>query len=209
MNAGAVFGIFQSTVEDASNNPVLVSGTAVNFTAPASGASGTFANGTDTTSATTDSDGVATATIFTANSQVGGYSVTAASTGLASATFTATNVAGSASKIVIQSGGGQSRAVGLVFSTPLNITVEDANSNPVLVSGTTVTFTAPSSGASGTFVNGTDTTSATTDSDGVATATAFTANTVAGIYSVTAVSADWSRPPSVRAMSPAQPHRSL
>ena len=48
-----------------------------------------------------------------------------------------------------------------------------------------VTFTAPASGASGTFA-GRRAATATTNSSGVATAAAFTANATAGSYSVTA-----------------------
>jgi len=181
------------TLEDAHDNPVLVPGTTVTFTAPASGAAGTFANGTDTTPATTNGSGVATATAFTANTTAntsgGTYTVTASSTGATSGSFNETNLAGTASQDVVTAGGGQSATVGATFVTTLSATIEDSHGNPVLVSGTTVTFAAPASGASGTFANGTDTTSATTNGGGVATATAFTADTTAGPYTVTAASA--------------------
>src|SRR5260221_14051860 len=66
--------LFRS-VRDASNSPV--NGVTVTFTAPTSGASGTFAGGVNT--ATTNAQGVATAAVFTANGTVGGpYNVTAA-----------------------------------------------------------------------------------------------------------------------------------
>src|SRR5207245_5574042 len=65
----------------------------------------------------------------------------------------------------------------------LQATVKDAFNNPV--SGVTVTFAAPGSGASGTFAGGVNT--ATTNALGVATAPVFTANgTVGGPYTVTA-----------------------
>ena len=64
------------------------------FTAPSSGASGTFANNTNTTQATTGSNGIATATAFTANTQPGGpYNVTASATGLTPVNFSLTNLA--------------------------------------------------------------------------------------------------------------------
>ncbi len=87
------FGTLLSvTVEDIDNNPVQ--GVQVIFTAPSSGASGTFANNTITTLATTNSSGVATATIFTANTQSGGpYNVTASATGLTAVNFSLTNLA--------------------------------------------------------------------------------------------------------------------
>jgi Beta-propeller repeat len=87
------FGTLLSvTVEDTDNNPVQ--GVQVTFTAPSSGVSGTFANSTNTTQATTDSNGIATATAFTANAQAGGpYNVTASATGLTPVNFSLTNLA--------------------------------------------------------------------------------------------------------------------
>ena len=77
----------------------------------------------------------------------------------------------------------QSTATNTTFSTRLQATVKDANNNPV--GGVTVTFTPPSSGASGTFAGGVNT--AVTNSSGVATAATFTANgVVGGPYNVTA-----------------------
>jgi hypothetical protein len=128
--------------------------------------------------------GVATATTYTANTTPGTYAVTAAATGLTSASFTETNVVGPASQIVAAAGGNQGVTVGALFTTPLSATVEDQYGNPV--AGNSVTFTAPATGASGTFANGTDTTTASSGSNGVAVASAFTANTTAGTYAVTA-----------------------
>src|ERR1039457_2119495 len=94
------FGTLLSvTVKDASNAPV--SGVVVTFTAPAQTvASGTFANGTGTTQATTDINGVATASAFTANTHAGGpYNVTAAATGLTTVNFALTNTAGPATQM--------------------------------------------------------------------------------------------------------------
>jgi len=72
----------------------------------------------------------------------------------------------------------QSATVGTAYASTLSATVMQG-SNPV--SGATVTFSAPTSKASGTFAsNGTSTETDTTNSSGVATSTAFTANTVAG-----------------------------
>jgi hypothetical protein len=181
--------LLSSTVEDQYGNPVLASGAAVSFTAPASGASGTFFNGTNTTSTTTNGSGVATATTFTANTVAGGDQVTTTSPGLTSNIFTETNLVGAASQVVPTAGNNQSTAIGTAFATTLAATVEDADGNPVLVANTTVTFTAPATGVSGTFVNGTTTTSAATNTSGIATATTFTTNTVAGPFSVAGSSA--------------------
>ena len=70
------------------------SGVVVTFTAPAeTGASGKFADGTNTTMVTTGANGQATAT-FTANGTAGSYSVTATAPGAATpANFTLTNTA--------------------------------------------------------------------------------------------------------------------
>ncbi len=193
-SVGTVFATSLSiTIEDSHGNPVLVPGTSVTFTAPGSGASGTFANGTDTTIVTTGGNGVATATTFTANdtadSAGGTYAVSAQSAGATAATFNETNVAGAAAQDVVLGGNGQSAAAGSAFATPLSVTIEDSHGNPVLVPGTTVTFTAPASGASGTFANGTGTAAVVTNGNGVATTVRFTAGMTVGTYTVTAGSA--------------------
>jgi subtilase family serine protease len=172
----------QATVKDSSGN--LVSGVTVTFTAPASGASGTFATGTATTTAVTNSSGVATASTFTANTVAGTVSIVASATGATSATFTLTNTAGSPASVTATAGNGQSAAISTAYATALQATVKDGSGNPI--SGVTVTFTAPASGASGTFANSTATTTAVTNSSGVATASTFTANTVAGTVSIIA-----------------------
>jgi hypothetical protein len=77
----------------------------------------------------------------------------------------------------------QSGAGGKPFASPFSVVV---TANGIRVSGETVTFTAPTSGASGTFANGTTTDVEVTGSNGTATASAFTANTADGSYSVTA-----------------------
>jgi hypothetical protein len=82
----------QAKVTDGLSNPV--SGVAVTFTAPASGASATFGGSTSVT-VNTNSAGVATSPIPVANSTAGSYSVTASVAGIATpATFTLTNFAG-------------------------------------------------------------------------------------------------------------------
>src|SRR5258706_1219338 len=85
------------------------------------------------------------------------------------------------------------RSINTAFATQLQATVRDASNNPV--NGVTVTFTAPTSGASGTFAGGVNT--ATTNAQGVATAAVFTANgTVGGPYNVTAAVAGVTTPAS-------------
>lgn len=162
-----------------------VANVTVTFTAPSNGASGTFANGSTTTTATTNSSGMATASTFTPNSIAGSYGVTASVSGVVStANFSLTNNPGAPASVTDSAGGGQSAPIFIAFGTLLQATVKDAGGN--LVPNVMVTFTAPSGGASGTFANGTITTTATTSSSGVATASAFTANGTQGAYNVTA-----------------------
>ncbi len=165
------------------------SGVAVTFTAPASGASGTFAGGAATDSETTNSSGVATSKAFSANTTIGSYSVTATTSGASgSASFSLTNTSGAAADLAATSGGGQSATAGAAFANPLVATVTDSHGNGV--SGISVTFTAPATGASGVFANATATETDTTDSSGKATSSVFTANsTIGGPYNVTASSA--------------------
>jgi uncharacterized delta-60 repeat protein len=77
------------------------------------------------------------------------------------------------------SGSGQSTVAGTAFSQPLVVKVSG-------LTNTTVTFRAPASGASGTFAGGSTTYIGTTDSTGTITSTTFTANTIAGTYTVSA-----------------------
>jgi hypothetical protein len=65
----------------------------------------------------------------------------------------------------------------------LQVTVADKYGNPV--SGVSVTFTAPASGASGTFSNGKNSITVTTNASGVASEQ-FTANKSKGKYQVKA-----------------------
>lgn len=103
--------------------------------------------------------------------------------GAESAQSATVTVIGPPAKVAVQSGSPQSATVNTAFASALVALVTDVNGNPV--PGVSVTFTAPSSGASGTFANAT-TTTATTASNGQATASAFTANTIAGGYAVSA-----------------------
>jgi hypothetical protein len=158
-------------VKDSAGNPL--NGITVTFTAPATGATAALTSYT----AVTNNLGIATVSA-TANSVVGTYNVTAAVNSL-STTFTLTNTAGAPASIAVTGGSGQSTVVNTGFSNPLSVMVKDAGGN--VVSGATVTFAAPASGASATFSS----TTATTNSSGIATVTAV-ANTIAGSYNVSA-----------------------
>src|SRR5260370_1034296 len=115
---------------------------------------------------------------FTADATAGGpYNVAASVSAVANpANFSLTNTVGPPAKVVVTSGSGQSTTVNTAFSGPLAATVTDAGNNPV--NNVVVTFTAPGSGASGTFAGGMNT--ATTNVSGAATSAAISANSTAG-----------------------------
>jgi adhesin/invasin len=165
----------QATVKDAFGN--VVSGVAVTFAAPASGPGGAFAAGAPVT----NSAGVATAPTLTANATAGGFTATATAAGVATpASFALNNTSGTPASMT-PSGTPQSATAGSAFGAALQVTVKDIGSNPV--SGVVVTFTAPASGASGSFAASAV---VQTNALGVATAPTFTANGTAGTYAVTA-----------------------
>lgn len=99
------------------------------------------------------------------------------------ATFAAAPSAGAPAFIYAYRGDGQRASTSTAFGTSLQALVTDANGIPL--SGRTVAFSVPSSGASATR----SATSATTNSAGIATITA-TANATAGTYAVTASTSD-------------------
>src|SRR6202167_1298753 len=171
-----------------------VSGAFVTFTAPATGASGTFSNGTNTETDTTNSSGVVTSSPFTANGVIGANTVTASvAGGTATTNFLLTNTSGPAASISVASGSLQDALINTAFGAPLVAKVVDSNSNPV--TGASVTFKAPGTGASGIFSsNSTTTETDTTNASGMATSSTFTANTTTGGFTVTATVAGVATP---------------
>lgn len=160
----------QVLVQDGANP---VSGALVTFTSPTTGASATSSG-----SATTNGSGVASIPV-TANTVAGSYVVTATFEGL-SVTFSLTNTPGPPANLTIPvSSSPQSAGVGTAFPNPLLVTVTDSGGN--LLSGVTVTFAPPASGATAVLSSGT----AVTNALGVASVTA-SANGTAGNYGVTA-----------------------
>ena len=182
-----------ATVVDQYGNPV--SGATVTFAAPASGASGVFASNTSNTEMdTTDTNGQATSSAFTANATVGAYAVVAVVStriGTTSVNFNLANITGTLISIAPTSGTPQTAPVNSAFAAPLVATV---TSGGAAVSGATVKFIAPASGPGGTFANGTNTDTETTNASGVATSTTFTANGPVGTYTVTASVTDGAEP---------------
>ncbi len=91
VSPGKEFTAFQVAVLDNLGSPVP--GFSVTFTAPESGASGTFKDtGTNVSRALTDDSGVATAPTFTANAANGTYVVTASANGLTPAILNLENL---------------------------------------------------------------------------------------------------------------------
>jgi hypothetical protein len=165
-------------------NGTPVGGVVVTFTAPTSGAGGTF-NGNPFYSTTTNASGVATSGLFTANGTIGTYNVIAASPSTEStATFNCGNTE-LASTISTAGGTPQSTTQGTQFNTQLSVTVKDASGASVGAQ-LPVTFTAPDGFFDDT---GLDTTTALTNASGVATAAPyFASSAVSGTtpYTVTA-----------------------
>ncbi len=93
--------------------------------------------------------------------------------------------------ITVTGGSSQSAPSGKQFGAPLTATVTTAG---IGTAGEKVKFTAPASGASGTFANGTATETDVTNSAGVATSSTFSANMVGGAFSVTATVSGASSP---------------
>jgi hypothetical protein len=167
----------EATVRDTLGNPS--GGVLVTFSAPpaAGAATVTFPSGN---TATTDGQGKARVTV-TANAVTGALSVTAATNGVSgTGTFSLTNLAPTTASITATAGTPQSALVGKDFATALQATVKDSLGNPV--SGASVTFTAPTAGASATFSPGA---TANTNAQGQASV-AVRANAIAGSFQVTA-----------------------
>ncbi len=177
----AVANQLTATVDDSLGNPV--GGASVTFTVhPSLGAGATFAGGATSATVNTDGSGLAVAPALTATDTAGSFTVTALLTGYSTfTTFDLTNLAGAASTLTVSGGDGQVQLSGRWFSQDLKVTLSDAFGNPV--SGQTVTFTAPGSGASATFANGVST--ATTLQDGTAEVQVM-AGSQTGPYQVTA-----------------------
>jgi sugar lactone lactonase YvrE len=180
---------FSVTVTDANGNPVA--GVTVSFSLPAAGANGSFANGI--TNFVTNASGVATSSVYTANTVAGSYTVTAVVAGVAApANFLLTNNPGPPASIAATTGTPQSATINTAFGSPFAATVKDSFSN--IIPGTNVTFTPPASGASGTFAGGLATATVATNAQGIAAAPVFTANSVQGSYNITATVAGVTAP---------------
>ena len=163
-------------------NGTPVGGTGVTFTVTPSlgGAGGIFANGSSSALVTTDgTTGIAVSPAFTSNGTPGSFIVQASAEGTTSTAIFSLDNTQPPVTFTSTAGDGQTATVSTKFGTALTAKVVDGSGNAI--AGIVVTFTAPSTGASGAFVDSlSNTTTAITNSSGVATAATFTANATAG-----------------------------
>ena len=172
-----------------------VAGTAITFTAPASGPSGLFStSGSGAVTVGADASGAAAAGMFTANDTAGSYTITASSA-YGSVSFALTNTAAALpSSITALAPPSQSATAGTRYGEPLEVRVLDANGTPVV--GAPVTFSLGGSGGGGSasanagaaasFADGSAQATEKTNSEGIATSPSFTANSTAGTFTATA-----------------------
>jgi hypothetical protein len=124
---------------------------------------------------------------MTAGSVAGRFTATAtATTTTSTAHFTLSNRAGKPATITAGIAAAEATQAGTPFVIALAVTVTDAHGNKV--PGALVTFTAPASGASGSFATRTHprTVTVRTDAGGIAIAPPFIADTQPGGYVVIA-----------------------
>jgi hypothetical protein len=166
----------QVQVVDAFGDPAP--GATVTFTAPTSGAKGTF-GGSATAKAVANASGVATAPAFMAGTVAGSFTVTASVGGVAnSISFNMKNLAGAPAKLVAQAVTPPKATVNKAY-VPLQALLTDAYGNPVDTA--LVTFTAPATGPSGIFLGN----ATVLPFNGIAQAPFFIANTKVGSFHVT------------------------
>jgi len=178
----------QVTLANTNGCPVTkdAAGVPVTFSAPATGAGGTFAgSGSSSVTVGADSSGSASAQL-TANG-VSGYYTVVASSEYGTVTFALSNTAsGLPYGIAAVAPASRSATVGARYAQPLSVIVRDANGNPV--AGTTVTFAFEpgSTGAGATFDGGAAQATVTTDASGTATSPQFSANATPGRFAAAA-----------------------
>ncbi len=171
-----------ATVTDSCNNPVP--DVQITYQAPSTAASVRFAGAFTTQVATTDQSGVASSPVLIGNTVSGAYSVVATLPfNGKTASFQLTNNPGAPATLTVLQGNSQQTLINTVFAVALKVQVNDTFGNGV--PGSSLTFLAPSAGASGSFSNGTSV-SLTSDVQGIVTSPGFTANATAGAYNVTA-----------------------
>jgi adhesin/invasin len=156
----------------------------IDFYAPSSGASGTFAStGTNVAVVGTDAQGVATAPPFTANDTAGSYTVDAKSDYGAVELDLTNTAAGIPAAIAAGEGAGQQATVGNEYAQPLQARVTDAAGNPVQGAVVGFSILPGATGAGAQLLGGGQ---ATTDSNGIATSPPLLANANPGRFAAVA-----------------------
>ena len=141
---------------------------------PTNGAGASFVGGGTVATAETTGTGTATSPLLVAGSTAGSFSVQVSVDGVNKlAVFTLTALASAPYAISPVRGTSQEAQLGADFAVPLAVTVTDGSSNPV--AGAQVTFSAPTSGASGVFAGHGQSVAVSTSSKGVAVAPSFSA----------------------------------
>jgi protocatechuate 3,4-dioxygenase beta subunit len=182
---------------DASGQPIEGASVTFTITPSESGAGASFLGGSTTANELTDQDGQATSPLFRADKTAGTFTATATTPdGRRPAGYTLVNLAARPETVTAGAASGESTPTGSRFRVRLAVTVTDKNGNPV--SGVNVVFTAPAHGPGGHFTiqstgkrkparaHTSATARTTTNSNGIAIAPPFSANTKAGGYIVTA-----------------------
>jgi hypothetical protein len=182
---------------DASGQPIEGASVTFTITPSGSGAGASFLGGSTTANELTDQNGQASSPLFRADKTAGTFTATATTPdGRRPATFTLVNLAARPETVIAGAASGESTPTGSRFHVRLAVTVTDRNGN--VVPGVNIVFTAPALGASGHFTiqstgkrkpARTYTSRAarvSTNTNGIAIAPAFSANTKVGGYIVTA-----------------------
>jgi protocatechuate 3,4-dioxygenase beta subunit len=162
-------------------------GTPVTFTAPSSGASGTFeSSGSNSVTVGVDASGSAVAPALRANGTAGSYQVSAVSE-YGSVKLNLTNTAsGVVASLGATGSTDQLAFVNTQYAQPLQVQVLDANGAPV--PGVSVTFSLGTGvfGAGASFAGGGLQATVPTDASGLATSPVFVANGSAGRFTAAA-----------------------
>jgi hypothetical protein len=179
------FAALTVQVLDANGQPLAQ--VPVTFSAPASGASGTFAaSNTATVTLVTGGNGIASSGTFQANATAGSYQVTASISGggvsglPSTCVFNLTNYA--QLQLLV---GDQTTVVNNLFPNKLGVKVVDSLGNPV--SGAQVTFVSgDGQGAGAVFLDGTVSNSIATGGDGMARSQEMIATPNTGTFTASA-----------------------
>jgi protocatechuate 3,4-dioxygenase beta subunit len=159
----------------------------VDFSAPASHQSGTFAgSGTNHVTVGTDGTGVATAPTFTANDVAGSYVVQADSDYGSVLLYLTNTASGVAASIAATGETDQEASVNSRYARPLQVLVLDADGRPVQGASVVFSLGTGATGASATFLGGGPQATETTKANGQATSPPFVANGTPGRFSAIA-----------------------